>query len=222
MLHEDWPDAPQVAGTARWEGGPRVRVLLVDPQPLVRAGRAASVASAPRLTVVGEAASGTEAVKAVQETHPDVVVMDVRAPGAEALLAMRRRTASPALVVLLESELDEYLFDPIGRGASSVLAKGTARQDLADAVQRAAKGADAPPRRSRRVVAVGDRLITPPTPREREVVELLLRGVPNSAIAEELHMSRDTVKTHVRHLYAKLGVRSRQELILLCRQPGTG
>jgi PAS domain S-box-containing protein len=193
--------------------GVQVRALVVDAQPVARAGLAAILASAPGITVVGEAGDGDEALGAVLDARPDVVVLDSRAPGARTLLAARHRGQFPAVVVLVESELDEYLLDPIGLGASGVLAKGAAPEELPEVVRVATKGGDGGGRRSRPIGMLGERLVSRPTAREREVLELLQCGMPNADIATTLGMSVNTVKSHVKHLYAKLGVRSRQELI---------
>ncbi|HVM66154.1 MAG TPA: LuxR C-terminal-related transcriptional regulator [Acidimicrobiales bacterium] len=217
VLVTEVTDHHDVARADHPHGRP-VRAVVVDPSPVARAGLGAILASESGIAVVGEAGRSDEALAVVGEARPDVVVTDARAPGIEQLLAARRacfleRSAFPAVVVLVESEFDEYLLDPLGLGASSVLAKGAAREELADAVRVAAKGDDVVPRRSRGTVILGDRLVVRPTPREREVLELVVRGMSNAEIAKRLYMSVNTLKTHLRHVYDKVGVRSRQELM---------
>jgi PAS domain S-box-containing protein len=196
---------------------PAVRALVVDASPVARAGMRAILASAPDIAVVAEAPTADDALASVGDARPDVVVADARAAGMEALLAARRAplagAAFPAVVALVESELDEYLLDPLGLGASTVLAKRAAPGKLAEAVRAVMSGGDMGSRRQQGTVLWGDRRVLRPTPREREVLELAVRGVSNPEIAKRLHLSVDTVKSHLKHVYNKLGVHSRRELI---------
>jgi DNA-binding NarL/FixJ family response regulator len=205
-----------------------VRALVVDDDPLARAGLRAILGSAPGMEVVGEAADIQEALAAVWEMRPDVVVLDVRLPGMESFLATRRAFAAgasafPEVVTLTRSTVDELLFDPLGAGARAVLAKRSSPEELIEGVRAAARErGTAPLGGSTRTESSLTRASWRPTPREREVLELASRGFSNAEIARRLYVSVDTVKTHKKHLYAKLGVRDRQELIAAGWDPGPG
>jgi DNA-binding NarL/FixJ family response regulator len=198
----------------------QVRALVVDDDPLERAGLRAILASAPDIDVVGEAADVAEALAAVWDASPEVVVMDVHLPRMEEFLATRRAFAPggatfPEVVALTRSTVDEFLFDPLGAGASAVLAKRSSPEELIEAVRKAARD-DLGVRHNGRGTPnepVFARAPWRPTPRERDVLELASRGFSNAEIARRLYVSVDTVKTHMKHLYAKLGLGDRQELI---------
>jgi PAS domain S-box-containing protein len=193
-----------------------VRVLIVDPDPLARAGLRTVLTTAAGFEVVAEACGVVEATTAALEGHPDVVVIDVRLPGAEALFTTRRAWASegsppPGVLVLTMSAFDEFLFDPLGAGASVVLRKHSTPDEIIEGVRAAASGGEWRPQQGTEPLFA--RAPWRPTPREREVLELVLRGFSNREIAARLYMSVDTVKTHLKHIYAKLGVRDRWQLI---------
>ncbi|WP_395362024.1 response regulator [Streptomyces sp. YH02] len=218
---------------------PPIHVLLVDDQPLVRAGLRVLMADSPDLAVVGEAGTGDEAVRLARELRPDVVVMDVRMPGMDGIEATRIVTAgprAPRVLVLTTFDDDEYVYGALRSGASGFLVKDMALDDILAAI---------------RVVAAGDALIAPgvtrrlieefaarpepgsrPEPerdprtlpgvtaREREVLALVGRGLSNGEIAERLHIGAATAKAHVARLFTKLDARDRVQLVILAYEAG--
>ena len=212
------------------------RVLLADDQSLVRAGFKALLAAQPDIEVVGEAADGTEAVALAAVERPDVVLMDVRMPRMDGLEATRQITSALAdtrVVVLTTFELDEYVFGALRAGASGFLLKDIDPPDLLSAVRVVAAGeALLAPRLTRRLIeafvaqeraAPGPRpddAIAELTPREREVLMLVGRGLSNTEIADELVLSPLTAKTHVARLFQKLDARDRAQLVVLAYETG--
>ncbi|MDA8290354.1 MAG: response regulator transcription factor [Actinomycetota bacterium] len=212
-----------------------IGVVVVDDQTLVRAGFRVLLDSSPDLAVLGEAADGAEAVRVVRSTRPDVVLMDIRMPEMDGLEATRQVLATPGIesrvIILTTFELDEYVYAALRAGASGFLLKDTPPEDLLDAV---------------RVVAAGNALLSPSvtrtlieefvgraprpsrpdprldsiTAREREVLGLVAQGRSNSEIADSLHMSTATAKTHVSRLLAKLGARDRAQLVVVAYESG--
>ncbi|MFD9065458.1 response regulator [Kitasatospora purpeofusca] len=213
-----------------------VRVLVADDQALLRTGFRMLIESVPDLTVAGEAVSGEQAVELALRLRPDVVLMDIRMPGTDGLEATRRICADPdaagiRVLVLTTFDLDEYVYAALRGGASGFLLKDILPADLLTAL---------------RVVASGDALLAPAvtrrlirefaerheprprlagelaglTPREREVLRLVARGLPNHAIAEYLGLSIATVKTHVRRLLAKLHAHDRAQLVVIAYETG--
>jgi DNA-binding NarL/FixJ family response regulator len=213
------------------------RVVLAEDQPIVRAGFRALLDSRGDIDVVGEAATGTEALELVRAHRPDVVVMDIRMPEMDGIEATRRITSDPGVkrtrvLVLTTFELDEYVFGALDAGASGFLLKGGEPADLVHAI---------------RVVAAGDSLLAPsvtrrlietyvsrpqpqPVPqhpglddltsREREVLELVAQGLTNAEIAHTLQLSPLTAKTHVSRILMKLGARDRVQLVVIAYQAG--
>ena len=214
------------------------RVLLADDQALVRAGFRALLDAQPDIEVVGEAGDGAEAVALVARRQPDVVLMDIRMPHVDGLEATRRITTDAALagtrvVVLTTLELDEYVFGALRAGASGFLLKDIDPPDLLAAVRVVAAGeALLAPRLTRRLIeafveqdrragARGDGdLLAELTPREREVLALVGRGLSNTEIADELILSPLTAKTHVARLFGKLDARDRAQLVVLAYESG--
>ncbi|MCX4679697.1 response regulator transcription factor [Streptomyces sp. NBC_01433] len=213
-----------------------VRVLLADDQALLRTGFRLLIESAPDLTVAGEAVNGDQAIDLALRLRPDVVLMDIRMPGTDGLEATRRICAHPdtagtRVLVLTTFDLDEYVYAALRGGASGFLLKDILPADLLTAL---------------RVVASGDALLAPTvtrrlisefagrheprprlaqelsgvTPREREVLRLVARGLPNRVIAEHLGLSIATVKTHVRRLLAKLHAHDRAQLVVIAYETG--
>ncbi|MFD0901063.1 response regulator [Actinomadura sediminis] len=208
-----------------------VRVLLVDDQPLVRAGLRVLMADTSDLEIVGEAGTGAEAVRLAGETAPDVVVMDVRMPDMDGIEATRR--ISGARVVMLTTfDDDEYVYGALRAGASGFLVKDMALEEILGAIRVVARGdgliapsvtrrliaefaarpEPAPARRARPVEGV--------TGREREVLTLVGRGLTNREIADELVISVATVKAHVARLLAKLDARDRVQLVIIAYEQG--
>jgi DNA-binding NarL/FixJ family response regulator len=213
------------------------RVVLAEDQPIVRAGFRALLDSRGDIDVVGEAATGAEAVQQVRTLRPDVVVMDIRMPGMDGLQATRRITIDPALsgtrvLVLTTFELDEYVFGALDAGASGFLLKGGEPADLVHAIRVVAGGeALLAPSVTRRLI---DTYVSRPQPssksehdglgeltaREREVLELVATGLTNAEIAQALHLSPLTAKTHVSRILMKLRARDRVQLVVIAYQSG--
>ncbi len=209
-----------------------IRILLVDDDDLMRAGLRAVLSSDDDLEIVGEVPGGRGAVGAVRETRPHVVLMDIRMPDLDGIAATREvLSAMPdAKVVMLTTfEDDDYLFGALAAGASGFLLKRTRPEDLIAAIRTVAEGdALLSPSVTRRVI---DRAARQPrvartdelerlTPREREVLELIARGLSNAEIAETLVVEETTVKTHVKRLLAKLGLRDRVQAVIFAYEHG--
>lgn len=205
----------------------RVTVVLVDDQPLVRAGLARILEVDPELEVVGEASNGRDAVALVRRLQPDVVLMDVRMPvvdGIDATRQLRDAGSHAKVVVLTTFGLDEYVVDSLRGGASGFLLKEAPPERILSTIHEVAAGnAVLDPAVTRSVIAAlgsrgprstaADRL-DDLTTRERDVLMLLARGLSNAEIAERLVIGEGTVKTHVAHLLAKLGVRDRLQAVV--------
>jgi DNA-binding NarL/FixJ family response regulator len=212
-----------------------VRVLLADDQDLVRGGFRMILTAQPDLDVVGEARDGEEAVALAASTHPDVVLMDVQMPRLDGLAATRRIVGSgDARVVMVTTfDRDDYLFESLRAGASGFLLKNAAPEDLVEAVRTVARGnALLAPEVTRRVLeaAAGrlrpasspewDRRLAELTDREREVLQLLARGLSNAEIARRLVVGEATVKTHVSRVLLKLDLRDRVQAVVLAYEAG--
>jgi DNA-binding NarL/FixJ family response regulator len=212
----------------------QVRVLIADDQALLRGSLRVLLDTEPDLVVVGEAATGVEAVDLVQVHNPDVVLMDVRMPDMDGIEATRRITAqeqAPKILVLTMFDLDEYVYSALRAGASGFLLKDTPPAQLLDAVRVVASGeALLAPSVTRRLIAEFVRRPEPTrhpvrdlngiTDREREVLALIARGLSNNEIEHHLHLSRGTVKTHIGRLLAKLGARDRAQLVIVGYETG--
>jgi DNA-binding NarL/FixJ family response regulator len=213
-----------------------IGVLVADDQALVRAGFRVLIDSAADLEVVAEAADGAEAVLAVQASHPDVVLMDVRMPVMDGLEATRRILGSPHgerthVLILTTFDLDEYVYDALRAGASGFLLKDAPPEELLNAIRVVASGdALLAPSVTRRLIAEfaarpdGPRTqsgaLDTLTEREREVLASVARGRSNAELSAELHMSVATAKTHVSRLLAKLGARDRAQLVVIAYETG--
>jgi DNA-binding NarL/FixJ family response regulator len=213
-----------------------IRVLLADDQALVRASFRMIIESEPDLEVVGEAATGEEAVGLARSTRADVVLMDIRMPDMDGLAATRAISADEDLagvrvLILTTFEADEYVFQALRAGASGFLGKGVELSDLLDAIRLVARGDTLlSPKATKALIAqylaTPDRTGTPApeltslTERERQVLVLVAAGLSNDAIAEQLHVSPWTAKTHVNRIMTKLGVRDRAQLVVIAYQTG--
>ncbi|WP_329191927.1 MULTISPECIES: response regulator transcription factor [unclassified Streptomyces] len=212
-----------------------VRVLLADDQPLVRSGLRVIMADQPDLEVVGEAATGAEAVQLVGDVHPDVVVMDIRMPGMDGIEATRLITAGPAaarVLILTTFDEDDHVYGALRAGASGFMVKDMALDDILTAIRVVAAGdALIAPGVTRRLIAeFAGRPEAPParsprqlegiTEREREVLTLVGRGRSNTEIAEDLFITVATAKSHVSRLLTKLGARDRVQLVITAYERG--
>ena len=192
--------------------GTLVRLVVVDDHPVVRDGIRGMLERDDRMTVVGEAADGREAVAVVRATDPDLVLMDLRMPGGDGVAAIRELRAvgraRPRILVLTTYDTDRDIHAAIDAGADGYLLKATPRGELVDAVLRAAAGQSVlAPIAARSLVDRGRS--EPLTERELQVLAAIARGGTNRDVARELLVSEATVKTHLLHLYPKLGVRDR-------------
>lgn len=212
-----------------------VRVVLVDDQPLVRSGLRVLMADHGDLEVVGEAATGAEAVRLVSDAGPDVVVMDIRMPGMDGIEATRLITAGhPAtrVLVLTTFDEDEHVYGALRAGASGFVVKDMALDDILAAIRVVAAGdALIAPGVTRRLIADFARRPAPApehclrpvegiTEREREVLTLIGRGRSNTEIAEDLFITVATAKSHVSRLLTKLGARDRVQLVITAYETG--
>jgi DNA-binding NarL/FixJ family response regulator len=211
-----------------------LRVLVADDQELVRAGFRL-ILEAAGFDVVGEAPDGAVAVELAARHRPDVVLMDIRMPVLDGIAATRQLTASgpdaPKVVILTTFDLDDYVFEALRAGASGFLLKEAPRADLIAAIRVAAAGdALLAPSVTKRLIETfvarpAQTLPSPSrlaalTPRERDILLLLARGRSNLEIAHDLVVSEATVKTHVAHLLAKLGLRDRVQAVILAYETG--
>jgi RNA polymerase sigma factor (sigma-70 family) len=211
-----------------------VRVLLVDDDELMRAGLRAVLSSDETIQVVGEAVDGRHAIERAGHLNPDVVLMDVRMPRLDGISATRGILASSSSVkvlVLTTFEEDDYIFGSLSAGASGFVLKRTSPEELIAAIHTVAGGeALLSPSVTRRVVdRMAQRLelgepsaerLEDLTPRERDVLELMARGLSNSEIAEELVIEQSTVKTHVKRILMKLGLRDRIHAVIFGYESG--
>ncbi len=209
----------------------KLRLLIADDQPLMRAGFRAVLEATGEMEVVAEAGDGVEAIRAARATRPDVILMDVRMPNLDGIEAIKQLPTYRVLV-LTTFGLDQYIVEALRAGASGFITKDVPADELVRAV---------------RVVAAGDALLSPaitrqlldrvarrlpaPVPdradaltelteREREVLELLARGMSNAEIANALTIGEATVKTHVSNVLMKLGLRDRVQAVVLAYEIG--
>jgi DNA-binding NarL/FixJ family response regulator len=213
-----------------------IRVLIADDQAMVRAGLSLILRPHEDIEIVGEAGDGHEAVEAARTLRPDVVLMDVRMPRVDGIEATRRLLSGdaphhPRVLVLTTFDLDEYVYDALRAGAGGFMLKDEPPDHLVAGIRTVAAGdALLAPAVTRRLIeefirrpAVhpfdGSRLAEL-TPREREILELLARGRSNDEIAQQLYLSRATVKTHVGNVFMKLDLRDRAQAVVFAYESG--
>ncbi|GAA4297531.1 response regulator transcription factor [Actinomadura luteofluorescens] len=209
-------------------------VLVADDQALLRGSFRVLIDTAPGLRTVGEAGTGAEAVELAARERPDVVLMDVRMPEMDGIEATQRIcTDLPDIRVLILTtfDLDTYVYSALRAGASGFLLKDTPPADLLSAIRVVASGESLlAPSVTRRLIAEFAARPGPAQPppagldaltdREREVLTLIARGLSNTELAEHLHLSPATVKTHIGHLLAKLHARDRAQLVITAYETG--
>lgn len=206
-----------------------IRLLIVDDQALVRMGFRMLLEAEPGIRVVGEAASGSDALRIATELRPDVVLMDVRMPGLDGIAttkALLERSPNSRVIILTTFDLDEYAFGGLRAGASGFLVKDTRPEDLLAAVRAVAGGEAAISGRvTRRMLELfGDRLpaadapaddtLASLTPRELEILTAIGEGLSNGEIAERFVVAESTVKTHVGRVLQKLELRDRVHAVI--------
>lgn len=211
------------------------RLVVVDDQRLVRSSFAMMLSVEDDIDVVGDAADGAQAVELVRRVRPDLVLMDVQMPVMDGIAATAQIVAADlAKVVLLTTfDRDDYLFDGLRAGASGFLLKNTQPEDLVDAIRSVARGHSLlAPEVTLRVIermtvpdsaradAEQERALARLTPREREVLELVGRGLANAEIAQRLFLGEATVKTHVSSCLAKLHLRDRVQAVVFAYETG--
>jgi DNA-binding NarL/FixJ family response regulator len=209
----------------------RLRVVIADDQPMMRAGFRAVLEATGSIEVVAEAGTGEEAVLAARRHDPDVVLMDIRMPGLDGIEATRRLPGHRVLI-LTTFGLDEYIIEALRAGASGFLLKDAPTQEVVDAVRAVAAGdAVLAPAVTRQLLdQVGRRLpaamsrapeaLRELTDREQQVLRMLAIGLSNAEIAEALVLSEATVKTHVSNLLGKLGLRDRVQAVIYAYESG--
>ena len=210
------------------------RVLIADDDYLMRAGLVELLSADPAIKIVGQAASGREALERTRRLDPDVVLMDVRMPDLDGIAATRELTRAGVrarVLILTTFEQDDYIFGALRAGASGFLLKRTRPEELIAAVHTIADGDSLlSPSVTRRVI---DRMAQQPTPalaenaklseltqREREVLELLARGLSNREIADALVVEESTIRTHVKRILVKLDLRDRVQAVIFAYETG--
>lgn len=212
-----------------------IRVLIADDQMMVRQGFTVLLGAEPDIDVVGQAVDGNDAVAKAGELRPDVVLMDIRMPGAGNIEATRRITTDPAcdtkVLVLTTFDLDEYVYEALRAGASGFLLKDASAHQLAEAVRIVAAGdALLAPNITKRLITEFTRIHTPQAPakeraanlteRETEVLALIAQGLSNAEIAAQLVLAEQTIKTHVSRILDRLHLRDRTQAAVFAYETG--
>ncbi len=213
-----------------------ITVLIADDQALVRGGLRLIVNTQADMQVVGEASDGREAIELARRLRPDIVLMDIRMPHLDGLEATRQLSsdqtlAATRLLILTTFDLDAYVYEALRAGASGFLLKDAPPEQLVEAIRIVARGdALLAPSITRRLIerflrqpvlaAPGSKPLDQLTAREREVLELIAHGLSNSEIAVKLYLTEATVKTHVAHIYRKLGLRDRAQAVVYAHEAG--
>jgi DNA-binding NarL/FixJ family response regulator len=206
------------------DGGTPIKVLIVDDHPVVRDGLQGMFAGEPDF-VVGEAENGRQAVSQAEAFHPDVVLMDLRMPemdGVSAIRFLAERGLDTRVLVLTTYDTEGDVLPAIEAGATGYLLKDTPREELYRAVRAAAAGEAvlSPPVASRLLGQMRDGGREPPSEREMEVLRLVAGGATNREVAARLFVSEATVKSHLLHLYSKLGVNDRAAAVAAAYSQG--
>ncbi|WP_327035080.1 response regulator transcription factor [Micromonospora ureilytica] len=211
-----------------------ITVLLVDDQQLQRMGFKMLLDGTPEMTVVGEASGGAEAVRMVEQTRPDVVLMDVRMPGMDGIEATRRITAAGSrsrVLMLTTFDLDEYVYAGLRAGASGFLLKDARPEELIAGIRAVASGDSVvAPSLTRKLMnaylqeptptAQADPRLSVLSEREREVLEAIGQGATNTEIAERFTLTESTVKKHVGRVLFKIGARDRIQAVIFAYDNG--
>jgi len=206
-----------------------IKVMIVDDQALLRGSFRLLVDSAPDLTTVGEAANGREAVALAATTAPDVVLMDIRMPEMDGIEATTHLSPTAKILILTTFDLDAYVYAALGAGASGFLLKDTPPGELLSAIRTIAAGEAllAPTVTKRLINEFCVKPQRPPTKslegvtdREKEVLLLIAKGLSNTEITQQLHLSVGTVKTHIGRLLHKLHARDRAQLVITAYESG--
>ena len=209
-----------------------IRVLVADDQSMVRAGFRMLLSREQDVEVVAEASNGLEAVAAAARFRPTVVLMDIRMPGLDGLQATRRILATDdtaRILILTTFDLDEYIYEALRAGASGFVLKDDPPEQLLAAIRTVAAGdALLSPAVTKRVIRQFARIPRPSPPkqldelteRELDVFRLIARGLSNAEIGQQLYISDTTVKTHITHILAKLGLRDRVQAVVLAYETG--
>jgi DNA-binding NarL/FixJ family response regulator len=211
-----------------------IRIVLADDHALVRSGFRLILEGEDDFAVVGEASDGEEAIFAVERLRPDIVLMDVQMPKLNGLEATRRICHAGGLdsrvLILTTFEQDDYVFEALRAGASGFLLKNTPPEELVQAVRIVAAGDGLlAPSVTRRVIQEyaqrparvrNDEALALLTDRERDVLQQLATGKSNAELAEHLYLSESTIKTHVSHVLAKLGLRDRVQAVVFAYESG--
>jgi DNA-binding NarL/FixJ family response regulator len=202
-----------------------IRVLVVDDHPVVRHGLLALLRYEPEFEIAGDAADGEEAVAAVLEYKPDVVLLDLRLPrlsGVDVMLQARAKGSTSRFLVLTTYDSDDDIARALAAGAKGYLLKDATSHELMQAIREVMRGnAALEPSVAARVLArMHDSPADELSAREIDVLQRMVRGESNRAIAVTLHVSENTVKTHVSHIFAKLAVQSRAEAVVVALRRG--
>ena len=199
-----------------------IRVAIIDDHAIVRMGLKYSLSLEPDFEFAGEHSGGEGAGEFVARVRPDVVLLDVRMPvvnGIEALEDIRRKAPDVKVLMLTTSDGDEDVFRSMNKGARGYMVKDESGEDLHVAIRTVASGEVFLPKRIRAIY--DDRKKRPSlSEREIEIVRLVAKGFSNDELAERLHLSPDTIKAHLRHIYEKLGVESRVEAVTEAMRTG--
>ena len=209
-----------------------IRVLIADDEDLVRAGICMIVQSQPDMEVVGEARDGAGAIELANDLTADVVLMDVRMPDVDGIIATKRLAGGGARVLMLTTfDRDEYVYDAMRAGASGFLLKSSPPEQLTGAIRLIHSGESLlAPSITRRLIedfvrrpppgAPMDPRLSSLTPRELDVLRMIAQGRSNTEIAKELTLSEGTIKTHVNHLFSKLNLRDRTQAVVIAYESG--